>query len=414
MSIDLKYTTIRLSEQKSLPNQTEQRQALERRIGDWFLAMQPANKSFPATHQLHTRGIWSEDTRKEILKKIKDTERLPSQSKNNELEKIWKENKISRLKSSFEALKNAVRNAQDLRQDVSSEVDKRLDTKYPGMRTMLRLLDEDRLVNRANAHTELRSVSPDGKFLIGWTLQTPGVMTQFLKSGKLEQVGRNKLLEFGKKIDIPGQDKIAIDRIQVAKKSPQPLKWLDLVTKQDPEFEAEIGEVGATESTAGKFEFITGGGEPFEKEGAGRVGFSVVYGVRRNDFHEQFHFYEDPKLQDLIGGRWTFRLVTLKGEGDEPESDRWLARKTDDPEPFIFNNDFEEEKKQAQKEKNDMFWNFEAIKALENLGYFKSFDIEDKLKEFEQSDRGKKPPSNGVIRFRPKGKLSKVTDIFGD
>lgn len=403
-----------LREQQRLPNQQEQRRALERRIGDWFLFKQPARKSFAATHQRHTRGIWTDSTRRDLLRRIRRSDRLDSDEREKFLKKMWKDEDMASLRDPFDEFQGRVVRAQDLRKPVTPVVNRGLDTKFPGTKRFLQLIQQDRVVNRGNAHTEVRSVTPDGDVLVGWTLDTPGVMIQNLQSGKLRAAGRDKLQEFGVKIRVPGRERIEVDRIQVQKKSPQPLVWLTLVTKAKPDFESEVGQVGATAATAGRFEFITGGGQPFRRTGRGRSGFSVIYGVRRSNFHEQFHLYEDPDLQKTVGGRWTFRLLRLGGRADVPEARRWLMRRADDPTPFIFRNDFEEERDQARKEKNDLIWNETAIPILERMNYFRTFEIEDKLEEFQKSERAKKPPRGGVARFRPRGRLAKAPDIFGE
>lgn len=61
-----------------------------------------------------------------------------------------------------------------------------------------------------------------------------------------------------------------------------------------------------------------------------------------------------------------------------------------------------------------MLWNLEAIKTLEDMGYFRDFNIEDELKKFKDSDRSKKPPRDGVVRFRPRGRLAKAPEIFAE
>ena len=92
----------------------------------------------------------------------------------------------------------------------------------------------------------------------------------------------------------------------------------------------------------------------------------------------------------------------------------WLARRADDQRPFIFRNDFEDERDQARKEKTDLLWNFEAIKVLEKMNYFRDFDLLPELEKFKESDRAKRPPRGGVVRFRPKGRLAKAPPIFSE
>lgn len=410
MRPDLTYEVF-LKEQRRLPSQVEIKRALERQVGDWYMIQQPKDKSFPGTVQRHSRGIWTEDTRKQIVKAVADAAKLGARERTEVLEKLWRENDMAWLRTSFDSLKKAVVRAQDMREPVTPEVDKRVSGKFPGSARFQTLLNQDRVINRGNAHMDLRTLHPDGKELSGFTLLTPGVMIQFLKSGKLEEGGRNKFLEFGARV--PGPERVEVDRIEVTKKSGQPTVWASLVTKDKPVFETEIGQVGSTAQTAGRFDFITGGGQPFKRVGPGRTGMSTVYGVRRSNFHEQFFFFEDPKLQLRVGGRWTFRILRLPAGRERPATTVWLARRADDPRPFIFRNDFADEAEQAKKEKTDLFWNLNAISALEKLGYFKMFNIEDALEEFEKSDRSKPPPKEGKVSFRPKAGLP-APEIFGD
>jgi len=402
-----------LREERRLPTQVERKRALERETGrDPYMIQQPKDKSFPGTVQRHSRGIWTEDTRKQLEKSFRDSAKLKPQERTKALEKLWRDNNMAWLRTSFASLKKAVMRAQDRREPVTPEVDKRVSKKFPGTARFLELLGQDRVINRGNAHMDLRTLHPNGEELSGWTALTPGVMIQFLNSGKLEEGGRNKFTDFGARVMIPDKGRVEVDRIEITKKSSQPVIWAGLVTKAKPLFEAEIGQVGATRETSGRFDFVTGGGEPFRRTGPGRSGFSVVYGVRRSNFHEQFHFFEEPALQLRVGGRWTFRILRLARDKEKPAA-TWLAKRADDPRPFIFRNDFETEAEQAEKEKTDLFWNHDAVSALEKLGYFEAHKITDALDEWKESPRGKPPPRKGKVRFRPKAGLP-APEIIGD
>lgn len=389
-----------------MPNQEELRKSVERGAGDWYMVRQPADRGFPATLQRHSRGIWSEAERARILR---DLRTVLETGKERTVADIWGAFDLEWLKVDAEDLARAVRKAQDERGSVDKEIGLRLGRDFPGIESTRRLLSENRLVNRGNAHIDLRAIAPGGKHLVGWTFLTPGAIVQRLADGKIEEIGRNKVLDPG-----PGADPKDQARIQGVKKSPSPLEWLKLVTERRPTFEAEPGQAGATEETAGRFDLVTGGGEPFTRFGRGR-GLSVVYGVQRSDFHELFLLPGDPDLRGPLFGRWTFRALKLGDdttrtslaegevcdvglfrEGQGRQNGTWLIRHDNDPAPFVFQNDWEAESRQAKDEGLDLIWNLDAVAALERHGYFRAAGLDQELAKFRASPRSHEPPSGGV------------------
>jgi hypothetical protein len=381
-----------------LPSQEELRKALERRIGDWFQAEQPEGETYLAVHQVHIRGIWSRAKRGEIIRDLREMRQLGRPEQAQALEAIWKKNDLAQILVPLQVLKRRVQPIADASGDVSGAIRSALRTDFPGVSEFDRLFLRDRIVNQANAHTELRmEAPPDRESLIGWTLDTPGAVLQYLRTGRIEPVLRNKLTD----PEVPEQ---GLENILVQKKSPQPTAWLTLVGPDRPEFEAEPGMVGATERTAGLFRYITGG--PAKN-------MRVVYGVQKSDYHEYFLFYGDRQLQERIGGRWGFQLIQPVGELEKaPERQFWTANRPKDPRPYLFTHDFEEEVKKAKTERLDMLWNFGAISTLEGLGYFRG-KLQEELDLWKQSPRGKRPERERAA-FRPKGEQTPAPSIFSE
>ena len=385
--------------------QDDQKRILQKRIGDWFLFHQPVGKMFTGTHQRHSRGIWTEAERIAILKSVTGLDE-------DALAVSWRKNGMSWLTESLPEVQAKVRSAQNHREPVTPVINSLVESRFPGRAQFSTLLSDDRIVNRGNAHMDCRFMAPSEDYLNGWTLDTPGSIVHLLKSGKVSELGRNKLAEYGARIEIPGIGRVEVDRINCNKKSPQPTGWLTIVTKDDPVFEAKPGEVGATPDTSGRFDWFTGG-EPWKKTNRHEYGLSVVYGIRRSNFHEQFHFYGDPELQFSLGGRWTFRLLEVGGTERAPEALTWLMRRDDDPVPFIMKNDWKAEVAQAKSEKTDMIWNLSAIPTLRKYGYFRMHGIEKEYAEFMKSERSAPPPDDGVAKFYPTGPVASLPDIFG-
>ncbi len=387
-----------IQEAGRLPNQTEQRQALERRIGDWFMVKQPQRQTFSAVHQIHIRGIWSKDQRRDILKTIRDTNKLPIPERAKALEDLWKKWDMNIVTIPLAQLKKRAQRIADGDGDVGAAVKSVMRNSFPGPAEFNRLLQKDRIVNRANAHTEFRIEAPGKENLFGWTLDTPGSMLQYLRTGRLEAVLRNKLT------DIRELEK-GLENILVQKKSPQPLTWLTLVGPRRREFEAAPGLVGATAETAGLFKYITGGSAK---------NLRVVFGVQKSDFHEYFVFYDDPVFKRRLGGRWGYQLIQAKGElAKDPEKQIWLANKPKDQRPYLFTHDYEKERDKAEKDKIDVNWNFDTIAELERLGYFGTTELKEALEEWKTTERGKIPKKE-ELTFRPKGARTEAPSIFSE
>jgi DNA adenine methylase len=387
-----------IQEQERLPSQVELRKALERRVGDWFMARQKEGEIYLAVHQIHIRGIWSKAKRQEILKDIRELKRLGKREQAQALEAIWKKNDMAHLVMPLQALKNRIQPISDVSGDVSGAIGTALRTEFPGATEFDRLFLRDRIVNQANAHTELRMEAPPEKEnLIGWTLDTPGAVLQYLRTGRIEPVLRNKFLQ-------NRRPERGVENVLTQKKSPQPLAWLTLVGPDRAEFEAEPGLVGATERTAGLFRFVTGG--PAKN-------FRVVYGAQKSDYHELFLFYDDRVLQDRIGGRWGFQLIEAKRElAKAPEKQFWTANRPKDQQPYIFTHDYEEEVKKAKADGLDMIWNHGTISTLERLGYFRGA-LKEALEQWKRSPRGKRPEREEVS-FRPRGEQAEAPSIFSE
>jgi len=289
--------------------------------------------------QKHSRGIWSDKDIKDIKASLKKIKQLPDEEANKALRKLWLNYKIVTLKNDLGKLKVEAQKASDKGEDVSSVINKYFNKKPPKKNELAGLMNV--LTNRGNAHLDLRMLLPNKKFLIGWTLNTPGAIVQFLKDGRIEDILKNKFF-----------DKEGIDNIVTQKKAQQPLAWLYLVSSKKPTYFSEKGEVGATEETAGKFDYMDSG--------------QFIFGAQKSDFHEYFYFFKrNPKLN----GRWDIALIP--GEGLEKVPKEWW--KTNRPiktqAPYITTHKYEKEKEKAKKEKIDMIWNTDTLKALKAIGY---------------------------------------------
>ncbi len=412
--------------------------------GDPMLVIQEPGKVYAASFQEHSRGVWPDAQRRGILDGVEESAGLDGPKRAAFLEKLWKDEGLTYLRVTREALRQAVAEAQSRGRSVDGVMTSRTSADFPGVSTMLRLLAEDRIFNRGNMHLDIRTTAPGGQHLLGWTLLTPGVAGHFLRSGELVAFGANRLTE-------------GDGQVRATPKGPHSPKWLRVVTPESPVFEILPGGVGATSETAGRFSFVAGGGETFNPKAGRGPGMAVVYGVRRTDFLEQFHLFEDPDLMRTLGGRWVFRLLPLAAsesrrptldaarefdddleralawaesqvvergrdaaqfpalvrdacEGDEvpvhrlreqgePVAQLWLARRVDDVRPFIFEHDFQSESERAAKDDQDLIWNHPAVDVLDSLGYFKAHGLEDELARWRNSDRGNAPPDNGIFRY---------------
>jgi site-specific DNA-adenine methylase len=364
-------------EEAKMPTREEQRKALEKRIGDWYMIEQPKGKSFPWVAMAHERGLWEPEEREEILSAIRE-----AKGDKKILSALWREKKMRIVRTSVRELCEAAQKVADAKGDVTAEINKHLIAKMPTVEAFQAALRNDLVVNRASVHVDQRNLHPSGEYLVGWTLDTPGAMIQHLKSGKTTYILRNKFTEFREKENILSQ-----------KKSPQPLAWLTLVTPENPVYWAAPGRVGATPETAGMFKFLCEG--------------QVVYGVQKTDYHEYFFFFDDPKLQKRIGGRWGWTLIGGRPEYlKAPEEQFWLADRPIEQRPYIMTHDFEEELAKARKERIDMVWNFDTMSTLADLGYFKEKGLVD---EYEEWKAKTKRPKKEAFWFRTKRRAKVAT-----
>lgn len=326
----------------------EQRRLAETMWGDPYMVHQPPDGAFRFVVQEHIRGIWGVTEREEVKKAVREANALAGKERERALKELFKKHDISVLKSSLAEIREAAQAASDAKENVARVIGKHLSAEVPEE------LDLGRLVNRANAHLDFRMESPAGNYLIGWTLDTPSAVLQFLEDGRVERLLRNKFLEFREG-----------DNLVCQRKAIQPPQWLEVVTKERPERFGEPGELGGTKETAGGFRFLASG--------------KVVFGVQKSDYHELFLFFDDKEIQKEIGGRWGFSLIRGGAEYENLERAFWLAnRHFREPMPYILTHDRDEEERKARREGVHVVWNEGTLSALKKMGYP---HLEDKRKE---------------------------------
>jgi hypothetical protein len=378
-------------EQKPV-TRAQQVERLEREIGDYYQIKQPPKKSFGWVVMEHIRGILTPKQIAKTKKTLSEIRKLDGKEQAKAVAQIWRENDLAVLKTPIETVRAQAQRASDAKKDVSAAIKKHLDTSPPkSLDAFDALIRSGKLVNQGSSHSDLRIADPSGKWLVGWTLDTPGAVVQKFPSGQIEPLLRNKFTENIQK----GKD--VGDNIVSQKKATQPSQWLDIVTPKNPEFWAEPGRVGATKETAGLFRFLAGG--------------KLVYGAQKSDFHEYFLQVDSPRSLEKLSGRWSVQVISPDRElGKVPLKQFWIFNRPGEQQPYIFTHDFEKEREKAQKERVDLIWNRPAIGALRALDYFDKPDLRKALQEWEDSPRSEIPKED-ALWFRTK-RPPKTADLL--
>ena len=311
----------------------EQRERLEREIGDWYMVKQPKGKTFPFVMQYHVRGI---STRQEIRELARKAQSLKGKE---EIAQFLREHELFVLATSWDELKRDAQKADDARANVTAAIRKHV-TQTPDREK----LDLKTTFNIGNVHLDFRMLAPEGSYLIGWTNDVPKVAIQTLEDELIFPL-RDRILE-----NKPG------DQWLSQKKLSQPLGWLDIVSPRKPVYEAAPGHVGATVETAGRFLFKASG--------------KLVYGISKTDYHEYFLFFKQEKFKHL-DGRWDWKLIPSRKEYSKaPEDQFWMgSRPWKTQKPYILTHDRKTEEEKARRDKIQMIWNEETLTTLEELGY---------------------------------------------
>lgn len=334
----------------------EQRKLEQELYGDPYLVRQPMPRNdepaaFPWVLMRHVRGIWSRKQREalnKLLEELKQTRNEDLLKKiNKEFEPWYFAGKD--FHKYLERIFRAGEEEGDVPKVIEAELQKGIPLDF----------EFDRIYSRGNAHHDLRFLSPEGRWLFGWTSDTPSVVLQKL-NGDLVFPLRDKLLEHEEG-----------DNVVCQRKAAQPVSWLDVVSPERLVLEVEPGEVGATKETGGEFHFVASG--------------VYVMGVSKTDAHEYFIFpkkvapwFDKP---EAIAGRWVFRMI----QGDFKNLPRsvWIANKPFREKgqlPYVLTHKLAEEEEKAKRENVHMFWNGEAtIASLRLLGYPLPKDAEETL-----------------------------------
>jgi len=302
-----------------------------------YMVKQEGIKTNKFVIQKHSRGIWSEKDINDIKTNLKKIKRLPDDEANKALRKLWSNYKIAILKNDLGKLKASAQKASDTGGKVSEVISKFISKKPPKKNELAGLMNV--LINRGNAHLDLRILLSDKKLLIDWALNTPGAIIQFLKDGRVEDILKNKFFD----------DE---SNISAQKRPLHNLKWLHLVSSKKPTYFAEVGQAGATEETAGRIDYVDSG--------------LAIYGVQKTDYHEYFLFFKKNKG---LNGRYNISLIS--GEDYEKVPDEWwkINKPIKTQEPYITTHDQQKEKEKAKKEKINIIWNPDTLKALKAIGY---------------------------------------------
>jgi len=318
----------------------EQRRLAETQFGDPYMIHQEDAKTYSFVVQRHTRGIFSpkqlEEANKAYEEATANEEAWNDFVKKYDFETFKSEDPVDKiLKELHEKLEEA---------RTSREVQKVLkDTLRPASFGT----PKERLVQRGNAHTDLRLKSPDGDYLIGWTLDTPSIALQFLNS-KIEWPMRDKFTEY----KVEAEHGKGIENILTQRKSVQPEEWITYVTPEKPIIELEPREVGATPGAGARYDYMGRG--------------QYVAGVQKSDYHEYFLFFDEPKLKKL-NGRWGVQLIT--GPFEDIGRFAWITNRPLNQAPYITTHDKEKEEEKARREKVNMIWNGDTLEALKKLGF---------------------------------------------
>jgi len=318
----------------------EQRRLAETQFGDPYMIHQEDAKTYPFVVQRHTRGILSPEqlktANKEYEEAAKNEEAWNEFIKKYEFETFTSEDPIDKI---LKELREKLEEARTTR-DVQKVLDSFLRPAPFGT-------PKERLIQRGNAHTDLRLKSPDGDYLIGWTLDTPSIAFQFL-SGEVVWPMRDKFTDY----KVEAERGEGIENILTQRKSVQPKEWLTYVTPEKPVIELEPREVGATPGTGARYDYVSSG--------------QYVAGVQKSDYHEYFLFFNEDELKKL-NGRWGIQLIT--GPFEDIGRFAWITNRPFNQAPYITTHDREEEEEKARREKVNMIWNEDALEALEKLEF---------------------------------------------
>ena len=303
--------------------------------GDDFMVQQHGAASYPFVLQHHFRGIWGQEERNKLktdLKKVEELMKSDPAAADQLLAKTWHEHRPQILLSKLEKISSEVQSTSDTGGDVSSVVERNLDSSVPKAIDLQKVFAN--IVNLGNVHTDFRVRSPGGDWLIGWTMDTPGIVLQTL-DGKLLRLMRNRVLD-----NQPG------DRVRCQKKGRMGVGWLHLVTPAKSIFRTKPGEVGSTKKTAGEFRYLDRG--------------KAVFGVQKSDYHEMFLSFEK---NEKLSGRWELRSADGK-DGSAEQQKYWLLDRPKDQAPYASSHDQAEEVKKARNEHSELVWNQDALAAL--------------------------------------------------
>jgi len=322
----------RIPEEEKPMTREEMREEAERLFGDPYLIelKKPEFEQFVMQH--HERGLWHPDDRKEFLNYLRQYK--AGKLSEAEMKNYWKEYQASILIEPFESLQARAQMAHDRKTDVSAAIRKGLDNKLP----MPEKLDISKVVNVGSVHVDLRMTTPDKPYLHGWTLNTPGSLLQYVEDGRIVHILRDKILK--NKPD---------DKTVAQRKAVQPKGWFTIVTKRKPEVWAKPEEVVATLNTAGRMVFAAQG--------------QYLPGVRKNDYHEVFLFFDEKRELD---GRWGASLLPGRPEYERIPGAWWMVNKVhESPWPYILQFDRADKEKQAKAEGlKQIIWNPMLLVAL--------------------------------------------------
>jgi hypothetical protein len=383
-----------LLEAKKLTHEQE-REELRRIMGDWYMVRQKDAQDYFFVIMNHERGIWSDEEReglKKGLKKVKETgdEKL--------LRELWQEYKPFVLMSSLEEVKSKAQKAADSSADVSAAVAAALSKDPPKPSE----IDVEKIVNLGNVHGDLRMRSPMGEYAIGWTLDTPSVLLQFLSDGRSEYLIRDKFLNNQPGDKIVAEPKcegtICDDYLIDLKESTQPLVWLTIVNPERQVYKVEPSGVGSTKKASARFVFRDRG--------------RVAYGVAKSDrYYEYFLFFE--KHKDL-SGRWGVQRLKTGRQYEKVPADFWMMNRPHATQlPYILTHKRSTEEGKAKSEGvSAIYWNPEILDYLEKkhpsiLEGVKKERISKKKEEFT-------PPTWGKARRKSSEVKKSAPLIAGD
>ena len=318
----------------------EQRRLAETQFGDPYMIHQKDAEVYPFVVQQHTRGILSPkqlEAANEAYEKAKDDkDAWTSFVKEYEIETFVDDAPVDDLINELRDTLEEARTNRNVQRVLSR-----------ALRPAPFGTPKERLIQRGNAHMDLRLKSPDGEYLVGWTLDTPSIALQFL-DGKIVWPMRNKFTEY----DLEYSEGAGIENILAQRKSVQPSEWLEYVKPDKTPVELEPQEVGATAGTGARYDYIGSG--------------NYVAGVQKSDYHEYFLFFNEDHLKKL-NGRWGVQLIT--GPFTDIGRYAWIFNRPKTQVPYIATHDRQKEEDKAKREHVKMIWNEDTLKALEKVGF---------------------------------------------